>query len=186
MEDLGTRLRQARTHRGWTLDTLAGHCGLSASFLSEVERGRSTLSIVSLSAICRALNLPIESLFVSSGPLDLRPPVVTKSNQQLRIQIGGSPITYRYLTGQLPSTPIEELLIAEFPAGCRQDSSRHRGEELGYILEGELMLNVDGTDYQLAAGDSYHIEGSRSHAYQTHPERAARVLMAVTERYIET
>jgi len=186
MEDIGARIRDVRTSKGWTLDTLAAESGLSASFLSQVERGLSTLSIVSLASICRALGLPIESLFVSSGPLDRRPPVVTKSDQQLVIRIGRSPVAYRYLTGQLPEAPIEELLIAEFPAGCRQDGSHHRGEELGYVLKGELTITVDGTEYRLGVGDSYRVEPSHQHAYRTAKVGGARVLMAVTERFVET
>jgi transcriptional regulator with XRE-family HTH domain len=186
MDDIGTRIRDARASRGWTLETLAEKSGLSAGFLSQVERGLSTLSIVSLSSICRALDLPIESLFVSSGPLDRREPVVTKSDRQLQIQIGRSPVAYRYLTGQLPEQPIEELLIAEFPADCRQDGSQHRGEELGYVLDGELTIAVDGTEYDLGVGDSYRIEASRSHAYRTGRSGGAKVLMAVTERFVET
>jgi transcriptional regulator with XRE-family HTH domain len=186
MDDIGARIRDARTSKGWTLDTLASESGLSPSFLSQVERGLSTLSIVSLSSICRALDLPIESLFVSSGPLDQRAPVVTKANQQLQIQIGRSPVAYRYLSGQLPTAPIEELLIAEFPAGCRQDRSQHRGEELGYVLEGRLTIAVDGAKHHLGVGDSYRIEASRPHSYRTEKGRGARVLMAVTERFVET
>ncbi len=186
MDDIGTRIRDARTGKGWTLETLSSESGLSPSFLSQVERGLSTLSIVSLSSICRALDLPIESLFVSSGPLDRRAPVVTKADQQLQIQIGRSPVAYRYLSGQLPTAPIEELLIAEFPAGCRQDESQHRGEELGYVLEGRLTIAVDGTEHDLGAGDSYRIEASRPHSYRTGKGRGARVLMAVTERFVET
>jgi transcriptional regulator with XRE-family HTH domain len=186
MEDIGARIRDARTGKGWTLETLAEQSGLSASFLSQVERGLSTLSIVSLASICRALDLPIESLFISSGPLDRRAPVVTKSNQQLQIRIGRSPVAYRYLTRQLPEAPIEELLIAEFPADCSQEASQHRGEELGYLLEGKLTIAVAGTEHALEVGDSYRIEASRPHSYRTGKGRGARVLMAVTERFVET
>lgn len=186
MDEIGPRIRDARTAKGWTLETLASESGLSASFLSQVERGLSTLSIVSLASICRALDLPIESLFVSSGPLHQRPPLVTKSDQQLQIQIGRSPVAYRYLTGQLPDAPIEELLIAEFPADCLQEASRHRGEELGYVLEGVLTIEVDGQPYDLSVGDSYRIEASRPHSYRTGAARGARVLMAVTERFVDT
>jgi len=185
MEDLGARIREARLQKKWTLDVLAARSGLSASFLSQVERGRSTLSIVSLSSICRALGLPIASLFVSSGPLDRQASVVTKGEQQLHIQIGRSPITYRYLSGQLPPEPIAELLIAEFPAGCIQRDSTHEGRELGYILDGALGLRVGGVEYQLTVGDSYRIDASEPHDYQTPADRGAKVLMAVTQRFIE-
>ncbi len=184
MDEIGERIRDARQSKGWTLEALATESGLSASFLSQVERGLSTLSIVSLSSICRALDLPIESLFVSTGPLDLQPPVVTGSDQQLRIRIGDSPVSYRYLTGQLPSMPIKELLIAEFPPHCTQQGSSHEGQEFGYLLEGAIQLAVQGETYSLKQGDSYHISASQLHDYRTSDE-GARILMAVTQRFIE-
>ena len=185
MDDLGARLRDARNERGWTLEQLAERSGLSPGFLSQVERGLSTLSIVSLSSICRALDLPIETLFSSTGPLDQRAPLVTRADQQLNIKIGGSPIEYGYLTGQLPQAPIQELLIGEFPGGCRQDGSAHEGEEFGYVLEGELVLRVGETEYALSSGDSYHIAASQPHDYSTGETVGARVLMAITQRFID-
>jgi len=185
MDDLGTRLREERTRRGWTLEALSSRCGLSTGFLSQVERGLSTLSIVSLAAICRALDLPISELFSASGPLDRGAPRVTKGVDQLEIQIGDSPISYRYLSNQLPDEAIEELLIAEFPGGFRQDDSTHEGQELGYVLAGELTLVVNGESHELHAGDSYRISASEPHGYRTDPEGGARVLMAVTERFID-
>ena len=185
MDELGARLREARAQRRWTLETLSDHCGLSTGFLSQVERGLSTLSIVSLSAICRALDLPMGDLFSTSGPLDRAAPRVTKRLDQLQIQIGDSPIVYRYLSSQLPDSRIEELLIAEFPPGFRQAGSTHKGQELGYVLEGSLALLVGKATHELAAGDSYTVAASESHGYQTLGKRGAMVLMAVTERFIE-
>jgi transcriptional regulator with XRE-family HTH domain len=185
MDDIGARIRAARKERGWTLDALASKSGLSTGFLSQVERDLTTLSIVSLSAICQALNVPIESLFSSSRPIGGTPSAVTRADQQLHIQIGGSPITYRYLSGQLPDVPIEELLIAEFPPHCDQQHSSHEGQEFGYVLRGSLVLHVGDTQYELKTGDSYRVPTSQSHGYQTSDSEGADVLMAVTQRFIE-
>jgi transcriptional regulator with XRE-family HTH domain len=185
MNELGVRLRETRIRHGWTLDGLSERCGLSPSFLSQVERGLSTLSIVSLSAICAALDLPIETLFSSSGPLDQRALRVTAADRQLLIRIGDSPVSYRYLSGQLPSSPIAELLIAEFPAGCDQRDSAHEGQEMGYVLEGVLELRVGEEEHRLSSGDSYRIDASEPHDYRTPSDLGARVLMAVTQRFIE-
>lgn len=174
-----------RKEKGWTLDALASRSGLSTGFLSQVERDLTTLSIVSLSAICRALDVPIESMFSSSSPIGKSPSVVTAANQQLHIQIGGSPITYRYLSGQLPDAPVQELLIAEFPPKCRQLHSSHEGQELGYVLSGSLELHVQGAKHKLTVGDSYCIPASQPHGYFTRDSEGAHVLMAVTQRFIE-
>ena len=185
MDDIGARLRAARKGKGWTLESLASKSGLSTGFLSQVERDLTTLSIVSLSAICQALEVPIESLFSSSRPIGQAPSAVTRADQQLHIQIGGSPITYRYLSGQLPGSPIEELLIAEFPPHCDQQGSSHEGKEFGYVLRGSLVLNVQDEQYELKAGDSYRVAASQSHGYRTSDAEGADVLMAVTQRFIE-
>jgi len=185
MDDIGARLRAVRKERGWTLEALASKSGLSIGFLSQVERDLTTLSIVSLSAICQALSVPIESLFSSSRPIGEAPSAVTRADQQLHIQIGGSAITYRYLSGQLPDLPIEELLIAEFPPHCDQQGSSHEGQEFGYVLRGSLVLNVQDEQYELTAGDSYRVAASQSHGYRTSAVEGADVLMAVTQRFIE-
>ncbi|MBE0634593.1 cupin domain-containing protein [Candidatus Bipolaricaulota bacterium] len=185
MDTLGARIRTARKAKGWTLDALASKCGLSTGFLSQVERDLTTLSIVSLSAICHALNVPIETMVSSSSPFGEAPSAVTRADQQLHIQIGGSPISYRYLTGQLPDVPVEELLIAEFPPGCDQQNSSHEGQELGYVLRGSLVLTVQGEQISLNTGDSYRVEASQSHGYHTSESEGANVLMAVTQRFIE-
>jgi transcriptional regulator with XRE-family HTH domain len=185
MDDLGAQLRKARQERGWTLETLSARSGLSTGFLSQVERGQSTLSIVSLSAICHALELPMERLFTSSAPLDESAAVVTQARAQLRIQIGESAVSYRYLTPQLPGAPIEELLIAEFPPGERQDATAHDGEELGYVLGGSLTLHVGTKEHLLDAGDSYRVASRERHEYEA-GEAGARILMAVTQRFIDS
>jgi transcriptional regulator with XRE-family HTH domain len=185
MEDLGAQLRTARQDRAWTLETLSARSGLSTGFLSQVERGQSTLSIVSLSAICRALEIPIDRLFTSSRPLNEGVPRVTEAASQLRIQIGDSAVAYRYLSPQLPAAPIAELLVAEFPPNARQEATAHEGEELGFVLEGTLTLWVEGEEYALAAGDSYRVASRETHEYQA-GRPGARILMAVTQRFIES
>ncbi len=185
MDDIGANIRALRKAKGWTLEALASRSGLSTGFLSQVERDLTTLSIVSLAAICRALDVPIQSMFSSNRPIGEIPSAVTRAAQQLHIRIGGSPISYRYLTGQLPAERIEELLIAEFPPDCDQHHSSHEGEELGYVLRGSLVLLVGSQRHALSVGDSYLIPASQPHGYRTSSAEGADVLMAVTQRFVE-
>jgi len=55
---VGQGVRVLRQCKGWTLEELSSRCGLSISFLSQVERGLSSLSIPSLHSICEALKVP--------------------------------------------------------------------------------------------------------------------------------
>lgn len=181
MEHSGRRIREARQRRGWTLEELSSRCGLSTSFLSQVERGRSSLSIVSLSAICGALDIPAASVVTSQRSASS---TVTRADEQPTIRVPSSPVTYRWLSGAFRDRQIE-VLVGEFPPGYRHPQATHGGEEFGYVLEGELTLVVEGESCVLGPEDSYHIPAAVPHGYRTSPEQGARVLWALTQQFIE-
>ncbi len=61
-EVLGARLRRLRKQRGLTLTELAARSGVSAQYLSEVERGRKEPSSEMIAAITGALGLTLIQL----------------------------------------------------------------------------------------------------------------------------
>ena len=65
--DVGERLRAIRRSRRCTLRTVATRSGLSESFLSQVERGRSSASIASLRRIADALGVSMADLFAAQA-----------------------------------------------------------------------------------------------------------------------
>lgn len=64
---IGRRLRARRTGAGKSLRQLARDLGVSASFLSQVENGKTQPSVATLYLICNALDLSIDELFTGQG-----------------------------------------------------------------------------------------------------------------------
>ena len=62
LADLGARVRAWRARRGMTRRQLAADSGLSERFLADVETGKGNVSINSLEAAARALNITILDL----------------------------------------------------------------------------------------------------------------------------
>jgi XRE family transcriptional regulator, aerobic/anaerobic benzoate catabolism transcriptional regulator len=62
MVELGARVRAWRARRGMTRKALATDSGLSERFLADVEAGKGNVSINSLEAVARALNITILEL----------------------------------------------------------------------------------------------------------------------------
>lgn len=56
---LGRLIRRARKQQSLTLETLAGLCGLSIRFLSELENGRETCSLVRVLWVLDALGIEL-------------------------------------------------------------------------------------------------------------------------------
>jgi len=191
MDALGARLRQIRQGHGWTLKEVASRSGLSVGFLSQVERGLTTLSIVSLHRICRALGVDMVGLLAASavgrgeavGAEGAGGSPVVPGRDQLEVRIGGGPVSYRRLSGSFPGR-MTEALENVFPPGHRQPPSTHEGEEFGLVLAGSLTLRVDGVDYELGPGDAFHFATSRPHGYATPAGSGARVLVVSTASFL--
>ena len=62
LAELGARVRAWRARRGMTRKALAADSGLSERFLADVESGKGNVSINSLEAAARALNISILDL----------------------------------------------------------------------------------------------------------------------------
>ena len=75
LAELGPRVRAWRARRGMTRKQLARDSGLSERFLADVESGKGNVSINSLEAAARALNISI---------LELLPSVETLCSIRLR------------------------------------------------------------------------------------------------------
>jgi len=77
------------------------------------------------------------------------------------------------------------LNLLEFDADARVDRHSHPHEQLGLVMEGELVLEIDGVAHRLHAGDAYRIAGTVEHAAWTEgvPCRVLDVFQPVREDY---
>jgi transcriptional regulator with XRE-family HTH domain len=58
----GKRVRTLRLDRGWTQEEFAHRTGLNRSYMSEVERGKSDVSLSTLQKIAKALGISLAEL----------------------------------------------------------------------------------------------------------------------------
>lgn len=89
---LGIRLKRARERSGRSLREVARELGVSASFLSQMERGKSQPSVATLYSLTQLLNVSIDELFAEEDHRDVaeqaavvprRKPLVPVNRSQL-------------------------------------------------------------------------------------------------------
>jgi DNA-binding XRE family transcriptional regulator/quercetin dioxygenase-like cupin family protein len=73
MDHLGSRLKTIRLKAGWTLRELARQAGVSPSFVSQIENGKSQPSVATLYEFAQLLNVSIDELFDPTGGFAPRP-----------------------------------------------------------------------------------------------------------------
>jgi transcriptional regulator with XRE-family HTH domain len=187
---IGAVLRGLRKDARLTLGQLANESGLSASFLSQVERNVCSPSLASLERISGALGLPLTTLLslqgdgISTTPdATIVSPIIHKG-AGFQLQLGAGAIRYEHLTIKF-SEPEFEVITHNIPAGHQSDIRTHTGDEFGYVLQGEIILTVGEHEYRLIAGDAYQIRGRDPHGYGAPKESPGEVLVVSTRKFIE-
>ena len=70
---IGENIRTARKNKNLTIETLSELAGISESFLGTVERGESSISIETLTNLCRVLDVSADSLIMPGEESALAP-----------------------------------------------------------------------------------------------------------------
>lgn len=63
--DIGTKIKKYRKDKKYTLKMLSEQTGLSIGFLSQLERGMTTIAIDSLANVARVLGVELADFFES-------------------------------------------------------------------------------------------------------------------------
>src|SRR5437016_2274051 len=147
--DVGERLQDLRRFRRCTLRTVAERSGLSESFLSQVERGRSSASIESLRRIAEALGVSISDLF---GPNGTPGPRVLRRDERPALAFG---VLGRKLL--LTPRPLHhlEVFVGELDPGGSTGAEPYAhgdSEELFVVLSGSVQLELGGELHELETG----------------------------------
>lgn len=61
--NIGKKLKKLRNNNGYTLKQLSEICGLSISFISDIENNRRNPSIENLNKLADALDVSVNSFF---------------------------------------------------------------------------------------------------------------------------
>lgn len=176
MDGIYQKIKKTRLEQGLTLKDLSKKTELSVSFLSQIERGSSSLAITSLKKIADALAVPITFFFDSETNHNYMLPV--KEHKPFHLE--GSSTTYTRLNGEFGGRTLEPLLVKLAPNQKQNQISNHPGEEFYYVLKGAALFQVDGKEYFVREGDSIHYPSEVPHAWENPLNEETIILSILT------
>ena len=172
---LGERLRLRRKELKLSMKEVAVSSGLSIGFISQVERGLTSPSLTSLTAIANFLRSDVTNFL--SQPKSKSS--ITRNEERDVYTINKNGLQYERLSDSFPGHTLNSVIIHEMP-GHKTESISHEGEEFFFILEGAITIYIDGVVNILEAGDSLHFDSSRSHSAWNHTNKVTSVLHVCT------
>ena len=179
---IGAKIRALRQQKKLGLAKLGEHSGLSPAMLSKIERGHLFPTLPTLLRIALVFGVGLEHFFVEGGER----PALAVVRKQERLRLPETPDatspSYFFESLDFPVTNRKmEAYLAEFPVGGEpSEPHRHDGAELIYVVEGRLVVTVDGDSIDLEEGDAMYFDSSVPHSYgqQGRSEASAIVVVA--------
>src|SRR5581483_9144495 len=144
-----------------TLRELGSRADLSQSFLSQLERGLTQVSIASMRRIADALEINVSDLFEDGASQE---PRVLHRDTRPTLPFGDGAVK-SLLTWQKPLENVEVLLTVFEPGGStgRERYTHGDSEEVLFVLAGTVRLELGERAFALVAGDSIDYRSSAPH-----------------------
>ncbi|GIE99980.1 helix-turn-helix domain-containing protein [Paractinoplanes rishiriensis] len=191
-DGIGRRVAAFRAERGIRVSDLARHVGVSASLVSQIERGQSRPSVSTLFAIAEALEVPVDAFFRETATT---PP--TAGEDEPSAAASAAEARYVVRRAERPAIDIEsgvrwerltpsplkniEFLELVYGPGAESNSTlyRHMGEEMILVLSGELDIYLGFEKFHLSEGDSMHFSSMQPHRYVNPTSATTRAVTTI-------
>lgn len=179
MNDVGRKIKELRTNNNLTLSDLSTKSDLSIGYLSQLERGLTTIAIDTLSNLGEILGVEL-SYFISSPKKDKK--IIIRSYEKEVFQINSNQFINYNLTNDIHGKVLLPRYIEILPTNCKEDVTtyNHEGEEFIYILEGILTLVLDNEQFELFPGDSAHYSSKILHNWANYTSRTVKFISVHT------
>ncbi len=178
---VGARTRHARILKGMRMRDLAAAVGCDESMISKIEAGKVMPSLVMLNKIVTALDRDLASFF--GLEIDAHKLVQT-AEERVRVDgdalRGGKGVTYERLVPLAAGNLLEANIHNVEPGGEKVDQITHQGEAVGYLIEGEIELFIEGATYHMTAGDSFFFKAYLTNGYRNIGKTVARIVWVNT------
>ena len=174
---IGNRIKQIRNSKKMTLKQLAELSGLSIGYLSQVERGKSSIAMNQLSKLADCLEVNIQYFITEDSNNDC-PVMKTYENSILFIE---SELSLQYrVTSSFHDKEMLPKIDILMPGFDTEPMHNHKGEEFIYILEGVMTFELDGKTFTMYPGDTAHYNAMKIHRWANDTTKPVKVLMVST------
>jgi len=180
--ELGARIKRIRKARGLTLKDIEGRSQVSATHISEIERGKTSPTIGALARIAAALGKDT-AFFLETENLD--DVSLIKYEERHKLEFKSAAGYYQRLSHGIPGGRLQAYrLHLEPSAVLGYTHVNQEGEASIYCERGQVEFRANGETILLNPGDSAHFMELESHGFgnPSQTETADCVLFS-TRRY---
>lgn len=180
---IGERIKSLRVERKMSIADVAKKSGISESTLSAIENRAVLPPLGNIISLASTLQVTVGELFEDSAD---SPFCIVRSNDRKTVSrfssAGGKSGGYSYesLGHQKQNRQMEPFLVTLTPVeGSQVEPNQHVGEEIIFVLEGQVEVKLSGHTDILDPGDSIYYDSNLPHVVSCHGKAPATILAVI-------
>jgi transcriptional regulator with XRE-family HTH domain len=176
---IASRIKELREISGISLESFARELGVNTDLLLSYESGNTDIPIGFLFKVAHRFKLELSALLRGEQPKLHVYTVVRKGkglNVDRRKQYAYENLAYNFI--QKRAEPFI-VTVAPDKENRAPEFNSHPGQEFNFVLEGSLMVIVDGHEIVLNEGDSIYFDSAYQHAMKAQNNQPSRFLAVI-------
>ncbi len=173
--EIGRKVKDLRNRNGLTQQELADRTELTKGFISQLERGQVSPSVVTLMDLIECLGSTPAEFFKQ----DEKEQVVFRPDDYfVKKDEAGNERTW--LVPPAQKFEMEPLLVTIQPKSTLEEDKPHAGEEFGYVISGRINVYFGDRVYHVKSGESFYYRTTRDHRISNPGSREAKFIWIST------
>jgi transcriptional regulator with XRE-family HTH domain len=173
---VGARLKALRNKTNLSMRELALKADVAVSFISKIESGKASPTIMTLQKILEALNVSVVEFFSDDQGNKLSDNIVFKKEDMNSLKDEER----QWLFAFPAESDIKVVMTYEIfdPYTKVREFERHLQDICGYILEGQLTLEIPGRGiYKAERGDSFYLKSGINHIAKNEKNKVLKMIV---------
>jgi len=176
---IGARIKELREIEGISAESLAHELNIQSKLFSAYESGNTDIPVGFLYQVAHRFNIELSALLKGEEP-KLHVYTIVRKGKGLNVD-RRKHYKYENLASNFIQKKAEPFIVSVDPVASNSqlEFNSHPGQEFNYVLEGTLMVMVDGHEIILNAGDSIYFASGYNHGMKALNNRQVRFIAVI-------
>lgn len=183
--NIGEKVHNLRTKKNLSIEDVAEKTGLSSATISGIEDQSISPPLGQLVRLASSFRISVGELFGDSAD---SPFCIVRHDDRTNVSRFGttsgkaSHYSYESLGYKKQNRQMEPFLVTLNPGEAPPELNQHAGEEIIFVLEGQVEVNLSGHSDLLEPGDSIYYDSNLPHAITCHGDEPAKIFAVIYAR----
>ena len=179
IKSIANRLRGLREVLELSAQEVAESCHLRVEEYMALESGESDISVNVLQTIARRYGISLDVLMFGEEP-KMNAYFITRAGAGVSVERRKA-YKYEALASGFRDRKADPFIVTVEPAptDAPMHLNSHEGQGMNYVLEGRLLLSLNGKELVLNVGDSLYFDSSLPHGMKALDGRPVRFLAII-------